>query len=129
MSQTGYPVVHARERLFRYQRSQKIRAEKSCADYCDPGTQVKMLVIYPPWRRINMNVLDELTKVFREYFEDDEIVLTPETTSADIDGWDSLSHALLMASVENKLKIEFTQRELLSFDNVGDLVRTIEKKL
>jgi acyl carrier protein len=76
-----------------------------------------------------MNVLDELTKVFREYFEDDEIVLTPETTSADIDGWDSLSHALLMATVENKLKIEFTQRELLSFDNVGDLVRTIEKKL
>ena len=76
-----------------------------------------------------MNVLDELTKVFREYFEDDEIVLTPETTSADIDGWDLLSHALLMATVENKLKIEFTQRELLSFDNVGDLVRTIEKKL
>ncbi len=76
-----------------------------------------------------MNVLEELTKIFRDYFEDDEIVLTPETTSADIDGWDSLSHALLIATVENKLKIEFTQRELLSFDDVGDLVRTIEKKL
>jgi acyl carrier protein len=76
-----------------------------------------------------MNVIDELTKVFREYFEDDEIVLTSSTSSADIDGWDSLSHALLIATIENKLKIEFTQRELLSFDNVGDLVRSIEKKI
>ena len=33
-------------------------------------------------------------------------------------GGDSLSHALLIATVEDKLKIEFTQRELLSFDDV-----------
>lgn len=76
-----------------------------------------------------MDVLKELTGIFREYFEDDSIELVLETTSMDIDGWDSLSHALLIATIENKLKIEFTQRELLTFNNVGDLVRSIEKKI
>jgi acyl carrier protein len=76
-----------------------------------------------------MDVLKELTSIFREYFEDNSIVLTPQTTSADIDGWDSLSHALLIATIENKLHIQFGQRELLTFNDVGDLVKSIEKKL
>jgi acyl carrier protein len=76
-----------------------------------------------------METMERLTKVFRNYFEDESIVLSEETTSDDIDGWDSLSHALLMATVENKFKIEFTQKELMTFRNVGDLKKAIEKKI
>ncbi len=76
-----------------------------------------------------MDVLAQLTGIFREFFEDDEISLSTETTSSDIDGWDSLSHSLLIATIENKLNIQFSQRELLTFNDVGDLVQAIEKKL
>jgi acyl carrier protein len=76
-----------------------------------------------------MGTMERLAKVFREYFEDDSIVLSEETTADDIEGWDSLSHALLMATVENEFKIEFTQKELMTFRNVGDLKKAIEKKL
>ncbi len=75
-----------------------------------------------------MNVYPELEDVFREVFDDDSIHLTPETTAEDIEGWDSMSHVNMMIAVELKFGIEFTQREVVSFANVGELARAIEKK-
>jgi acyl carrier protein len=76
-----------------------------------------------------MNIFEPLTEVFREVFANDEITLKPETTSNDVDGWDSLSHVNLMIAVELKFGIDFTQREIQSFANVGELAACIEKKL
>lgn len=70
-----------------------------------------------------------LTEVFREVFEDDSIVLTPQTTADDIEAWDSLSHINLMIAVELKFGISFTQREMTSFANVGELAASVQKKL
>jgi len=76
-----------------------------------------------------MNVTEELTAVFREVFDDEGIQLTPELTSDDVEGWDSLSHVNLIIAVEMKFDIEFTQKEIRSFANVGELVACIESKL
>lgn len=76
-----------------------------------------------------MDVMQQLTEIFRDYFEDDSIQLDRSTTADDIDGWDSLSHALLIATIENKLKIRFGARELLTFNDVGDLADAISSKL
>jgi acyl carrier protein len=76
-----------------------------------------------------VNTTERLTKVFRQVFDDDTIVLTPQTTSDNIDGWDSLSHVNLMIAVEMEFGIEFTQREVISFANVGELTNGIESKL
>ena len=73
--------------------------------------------------------IDELSKLFREVFEDDEITLTFETTADDVDGWDSLSHVVLILFIENHLNINFSQKELLTFRNVGDLLLSINEKL
>jgi len=76
-----------------------------------------------------MNVYENLNEVFREVFDNEEIQLTPETTSDDIEGWDSLSHVNLIIAVEMKFNIEFTQQEIRSFANVGEMAACIEKKL
>ena len=47
----------------------------------------------------------------------------------DVDGWDSLSHVNLILAIETKFTITFSQKELLTFRNVGDLYKSIEKKL
>jgi acyl carrier protein len=73
-------------------------------------------------------VIEELTKVFRTVFEDDAITLNGETTADDIDGWDSLSHVLLILAVENHFRIKFTTGELLGLKNVRDLASEITKK-
>ena len=76
-----------------------------------------------------MNVTEELTEVFREVFDDDSIQLTPELTADDVEGWDSLSHVNLIIAVEMKFSVEFTQKEIRSFANVGEMIACIEGKL
>jgi len=46
-----------------------------------------------------------LTGVFREVFDDDEIVIAPATTARDVDGWNSLANIRLMISIEVELLV------------------------
>ncbi len=76
-----------------------------------------------------MDIIQPLTDVFREVFDDDTIELHPEMTADDVDAWDSLSHVNLMIAIELKFGIEFKMNEIQSFANVGELMRSIETKL
>lgn len=76
-----------------------------------------------------MSMLDELTPVFRQVFDDDTITLTTATTADDIDAWDSLSHMNLVVALEMKYKIRFALGELQKLKNVGQLATLIEQKL
>ena len=76
-----------------------------------------------------MDTKQILNGVFQLVFEDDTIHIADEMTADDIDGWDSLSHVNLIVAVETQFKIRFNQKELLTFKNVGDLLRSIERKI
>ena len=76
-----------------------------------------------------MSILEPLNEIFCEVFDDDDIELSAEMTADDIDGWDSLSHVNLIVTIETRFKIRFTQKELLTFKNVGDLMKSIESKI
>ncbi len=76
-----------------------------------------------------MNTTERLNCIFRLVFEDDTIEIRPEMTANDIDGWDSLSHVNLIIAVEAKFNIRFTKKELLTFKNIGDLLKCIESKV
>ena len=78
---------------------------------------------------MTMTTMEGLNEVFRRVFDDEELVVTPETTANDVDGWDSLTHVNLIIAVESKFGIRFTQKELLTQKNVGDLLRAIDAKL
>lgn len=70
-----------------------------------------------------------LTPIFRDLFEDETLVLTPELTSASVPEWDSFNHINLIVAVEVSLKIKFQTAELESMSTVGCMVDLIEKKL
>ena len=73
-------------------------------------------------------ILKKVQDVFREELELDDLVLTDETTADDVEEWDSLSHVQLVVALEKTFGIKFTSREILSWDNVGDLIDCIGKK-
>jgi acyl carrier protein len=75
-----------------------------------------------------MDLLERLNEIFCEVFDDDDIKIVPEMTANDVDGWDSLSHVNLIVAIESKFKINFSQKELLTFKNVGDLLSSIRSK-
>jgi len=76
-----------------------------------------------------LELLQRLNEIFREVFDDEDIDITPEMTANDVDGWDSLSHVNLIVAIESKFKITFSQKELLTFKNVGDLLNSIRGKI
>jgi len=76
-----------------------------------------------------MSTLETLNQIFCMVFDDDTIRIHPDMTANDIDGWDSLSHINLIVTVEGKFDIRFPQREILTFRNVGDLIKSIDSKL
>ncbi len=68
---------------------------------------------------------EELQGVFREVFGDDAIVLRPEMTSADFDGWDSLQHVTLMIAIETRFNIRFATAEISRLKTEGSTVGTM----
>ena len=74
-------------------------------------------------------VLKELHPLFHDVFDDDDIVLTPETSAPDIEGWDSLAHVSLIVAAEQRFGVKFRTAELESLRNVGHFAELISSKL
>lgn len=71
------------------------------------------------------SILDELTPIFRSIFENDTLIVTPELTAKDVEGWDSLTHMSLIVAVEEHFKIKFKLRDVVKFRNLGDMCKTV----
>ena len=70
-------------------------------------------------------IFERLNDVFREYFDDDSITVTDDTTAADIEDWDSLEHINLLVAIEREFDIKFTMGETTGLQNVGEMVDRI----
>lgn len=74
-------------------------------------------------------IIEKLTTIFHEVFNDNSIVLTNEMTASDVENWDSLTHMLMITKVEEELGIKFKLKELNRLKKVGDLINIVETKL
>ena len=77
----------------------------------------------------NTNFIEEITPIFREVFDSDSLVVTPEMTANDIAEWDSLSHIRLIVSHEIKFGVKFKTAEISALENVGDFIDLLKSKL
>jgi len=68
-------------------------------------------------------------EIFRNILDNEEIILSEETTADDVEEWDSLTHIQLIVAVEKKFKIKFNSKEILSWKNVGEMLDAICSKL
>ena len=75
------------------------------------------------------DILKELEIIFRDIFDDEDIVLTDATNSDDIEDWDSLEQINLLVAIEKKFNLKFKLDEVSNLANVGDMVSLIEKLL
>jgi acyl carrier protein len=71
------------------------------------------------------DVYDRLNLIFRDVLDDDHLVLRPETTAADVEGWDSMANVQLMLGVEMEFGIHISAGQMQSLQSVGDLVAAI----
>ena len=74
------------------------------------------------------NIIDQLIPIFRNVFDDDELIINTTTKAEDIDGWDSLANIRLVVSIEKYFELRFSVNEILNLVNVGDMAELIMKK-
>ena len=73
------------------------------------------------------DAFEKVTRIARDVFENDTIVLTDATTAADVEEWDSLAHLSLVSDIEAEFDIKFTLSEITDLQNIGELIDAILK--
>ncbi len=74
-------------------------------------------------------ILGELNAIFTDVLDEENLVLTENSTAAEIESWDSLTHIQLVVSIEKHFKIKFSSQEILQWNNVGEMITSIQKKI
>jgi acyl carrier protein len=75
------------------------------------------------------DLMSELTEVFQDVFEDDELVINRSTTAADVAGWDSLQHVTLILQIEHLFGFRFSSAEVADLKSVGNLHDIAQRRL
>jgi len=75
-----------------------------------------------------MTIHNRLEQVFREVFDDENLLLTDVMTANDLVGWDSVAHINLMFSIEQTFGVQFTGNQLAEFTNIGEIKHFLESQ-
>ncbi len=73
-------------------------------------------------------ILKDVNNIFIDVLDDQDIVVTEDTKSVDIDDWDSLNHIHLVVAIEKHFRIRFTSQEIQSWNNVGEMILNMKEK-
>ena len=74
-------------------------------------------------------VIEQLQAIFCDVFDNDEIEITEDSVAEDIDEWDSLGHIQLVKELEKVFSIKFTSKEIMSWENVGEMIDSILNRI
>lgn len=66
--------------------------------------------------------------VIRSVLLQPDLQLEGSTTAHDVDGWDSLAHLSVLFSLEDRFGFRFSDTEMGSIQDVGELVRIVAAK-
>lgn len=75
-----------------------------------------------------MDVKNQLQEIFRKVFENPTLEINDQMTAADVTNWTSLTHLIMIETVEKEFNIQVTLKELIKLKKVGDLIGLIQQK-
>lgn len=70
-------------------------------------------------------VANIVQEIFRDIFDDDELIITDSTSSKDIEDWDSLEHISLIVAMEKEFNMKFDIKQVNKLENVGGMIDLI----
>jgi acyl carrier protein len=75
------------------------------------------------------NILDKLTLIFQDVFDDEDIYLDENTCSDDIEEWNSLNHISLILEIQEKWNIIIQPEQIVELTDVGRFVSLISNHM
>ena len=78
---------------------------------------------------MNKEIYSTLSKIFNDIFDIKKFKLKKTTSAKDISNWDSINNLKLIIVLEKEFKIKFDPDQIVEIKNVGELIKSIEKKI
>ena len=78
---------------------------------------------------MNKEIYSILSKIFNDIFDIKKFRLKKTTSAKDISNCDSINNLKLIIILEKEFKIKFDPDEIVEIKNVGELIKSIEKKI
>ena len=74
-------------------------------------------------------ISDRVQDIFRDVFDDEELLINDSTNSENIEDWDSLNHINLVTLIEKEFKVRFGLGEIANLNDVGEMIDLILSKI
>jgi acyl carrier protein len=74
-------------------------------------------------------VLHKIQTAFENILEHNSFQLEEHTSAKDVDGWDSITHMMIITEIEEMYQIKFKLMDLMGMNTIADLIRTVEKEV
>lgn len=75
------------------------------------------------------DVVEQITKIFQDVFDDPNLTLEDNTTAKDIPGWDSVAMINIIVAIEEHFNIRLKTREIDGLKSVRDLYEIVLAKV
>lgn len=73
-------------------------------------------------------VFNKLNEIFEDVLDLEGVELTDASCADDFDEWDSLANIQLVIAIQKAFNVKFNSAEILTWNNVGDMVNCILAK-
>lgn len=72
-------------------------------------------------------IIEKLTEIFQDVFDDDTVIIDENTTPQDIDGWDSLQHITLLSAIGDEFDCSFSLDQMIEIQSVADMISALKE--
>jgi acyl carrier protein len=73
-------------------------------------------------------ILAQINEIIADLLDQPDLKVSPTTTAADVEGWDSFNHINIVLAVESRFSVKINTAEIEELHSVGDLVALVERK-
>lgn len=74
------------------------------------------------------DIIDKVRTILVTILKHENLSMKDEMTAAEVDGWDSLTHMIIITEIEKIFQIKFKLKELNRISNLGGLIELIRSK-
>lgn len=74
-------------------------------------------------------IKDKLKLTLASVLKHSNFEITNDLSASDVEGWDSLTHMLIITQIEDDFNLKFKLKDLNKLENLGALIELIKSKL
>lgn len=74
-------------------------------------------------------IVDRIAHTLRSVLGHDQFPMHDDLTAGQVEGWDSLTHMMIITGIEKEFGVKFKLKEINKLKNLGSLIELVGNKL